>query len=94
MAAAYQIATAADKRRLSEFLVREGQLLLPMVRLIEQAELAIDEMIDVLGRASIEAVAGAFDAGAGGSQVAGESVGRRSPARASAGRDPPEALDA
>lgn len=54
--AEYQIATAADKRKLTEFLIREGQFLLPMVKLIEQSELAIDQMIDVLGRASIEAV--------------------------------------
>lgn len=54
--AEYQIATAVDKRRLSEFLMREGQFLLPMVKLIEQSEKAIDELIDVTGRAAIEAV--------------------------------------
>ena len=54
--AEYQIVTASDKRRLSEFLIREGQFLLPMVKLVEQAELAIDELIDVTGRAAIEAV--------------------------------------
>lgn len=54
--AEYQVIAPADKRQLSEFLIREGQFLLPMVRLIEQAELAIDEVIDVTGRAAIEAV--------------------------------------
>src|SRR5208283_5395303 len=54
--AEYQVATAADKRQLSDFLVREGQFLLPMVKLIEQSELAIEPVIDVMGRASIEAV--------------------------------------
>lgn len=54
--AEYQIATAVDKRQLSEFLMREGQFLLPMVKLIEQSERAIDELIDVTGRAAIEAV--------------------------------------
>ncbi len=54
--AQYQVVTPADRRQLSEFLIREGQFLLPMVKLIEQSELAIDQMIDVLGRASIEAV--------------------------------------
>ena len=54
--AEYQIATAADKRQLTEFLMREGQFLLPMVKLIEQSEKAIDELIDVTGRAAIEAV--------------------------------------
>jgi hypothetical protein len=35
---------------------REWQALLPMLELIEQAEMAVDELIDVAGRATIEAV--------------------------------------
>jgi len=46
----------ASSRELAEFLAREGQLLLPMVDLIAQAECAVDELIDVMGRAAIEAV--------------------------------------
>lgn len=52
----YQIADRKDSRTLAEFLSREGQLLLPMLELIEQAEMAVDELIDVAGRATIEAV--------------------------------------
>ena len=52
----YQIASRSDRRALAEFLSKEGQLLLPMLKLIEQAELAVDELIDVAGRATIEAV--------------------------------------
>jgi putative transposase len=44
------------ERKLAEFLVRNGQALLPMLELIEQSRMAIDELIDVMGRASIEAV--------------------------------------
>jgi putative transposase len=44
------------ERKLAEFLVRNGQALLPMMELIEQSRMAIDELIDVMGRASIEAV--------------------------------------
>jgi hypothetical protein len=44
------------ERKLAEFLVRNGQALLPMLELIEQSRLAIDELIDVMGRASVEAV--------------------------------------
>jgi len=44
------------ERRLAQFLVRHGQALLPMMELIEQSRMAIDELIDVMGRASIEAV--------------------------------------
>ncbi len=45
-----------DTQALVNFLTRQGQALLPMVELIEQSKLAVDELIDVLGRASIEAV--------------------------------------
>jgi putative transposase len=46
----------ANARRLAEFFSRNGQALLPMVDLIEQSRLAVDELIDVAGRATIEAV--------------------------------------
>jgi transposase-like protein len=52
----YEIADRKDSRVLSEFLQKEGQFLLPMVSLIETAQTAIDEVIDVAGRAAIEAV--------------------------------------
>jgi transposase-like protein len=45
-----------DTQALAHFLTKNGQALLPMVELIEQSRLAVDELIDVLGRASIEAV--------------------------------------
>ncbi|HEY6270851.1 MAG TPA: hypothetical protein VIX19_02530, partial [Terriglobales bacterium] len=43
-------------RSLAELLVRNGQGLLPMVELIEQSQKAVDELIDGVGRATIEAV--------------------------------------
>ena len=43
-------------RKLTEFLVGEGQFLLPMLELIEQGRMAIDELIEVMGRGSLEAV--------------------------------------
>ena len=52
----YQMAEARDRKALTEFLVREGQGLLPFVELIADARMAVDEFIDVLGRASLEAV--------------------------------------
>jgi putative transposase len=53
---AYQIIDRRDSEKLAEFLSWEGQFLLPMLSLIEQAEVAVDEVIDVVGRAGIEAV--------------------------------------
>ena len=52
----YQVVTPADRRELTEFLVREGQFLLPMVKLIEEAQTQITQVIDVTGRACIEAI--------------------------------------
>src|SRR5207245_9856716 len=52
----YEIADRKDSRALTEFLQKEGQFLLPIVSLIETAQGAIDEVIDVAGRATIEGV--------------------------------------
>jgi putative transposase len=52
----YHIVEKSDSRGLAEFLVKNGQGLLPMVELIEQSQVAVDELIDVLGRATVEAV--------------------------------------
>ena len=52
----YEVAERADKQVVAEFLKREGQFLMPMVELVERTELAIDEVIEVMGRATIEAV--------------------------------------
>ena len=56
MEKAYHTITQKDTQALTRFLVQNGQFVLPLVSLIEQSRLAIDELIDVLGRAQIEAV--------------------------------------
>ena len=45
-----------NEKELASFLVKNGQALLPMVDLIEQCQLVCDELIDVTGRATIQAV--------------------------------------
>ena len=57
----YRIVSGASKRspgsrELAGWLAKDGQLLMPMVELLEKGERAIDEVIDVMGRATIEAV--------------------------------------
>ena len=52
----YHIEEKKDTQGWVKALVKNGQALLPMVELIEQSKLAVDELIDVLGRAQIEAV--------------------------------------
>ncbi len=45
-----------NEQELARFLVKNGQGLLPMVDLIEQCQVACNELIDVTGRAAIQAV--------------------------------------
>ena len=45
-----------NEQELASFLSKNGQLLLPMVDLVEQSQLALNELIDVTGRAAIQAV--------------------------------------
>jgi putative transposase len=52
----YQISEKNNSRNLAQFLSQDGQGLLPMVELLCQAEMAVDQIIDVAGRATIEAV--------------------------------------
>ena len=52
----YQIADKTDSRKIAEFLSKDGQLLLPFLELICNTEQAVDELIDIAGKAAIEAV--------------------------------------
>jgi len=52
----YQILDRKDSRKLAEYLSQDGQLLLPLLELITNTEAAIDELIDLAGRATIEAI--------------------------------------
>ena len=52
----YQIAETKNRKALLEFLTQHGQQLLPFVELIADTKMAVDEFIDVLGRAALEAV--------------------------------------
>jgi putative transposase len=52
----YQITDKVNSRKIAEFLSKDGQLLLPLLDLICNTEQAVDELIDVVGKAAIEAV--------------------------------------
>jgi putative transposase len=56
MKGSYQIIEQADSAELTEVLSKNGQFLLPMLKLIEEAKMAVDEAIDVTGRATIQAL--------------------------------------
>ena len=48
--------STASSRELADWLATDGHLLMPLVELLEKGERAIDEAIDVMGRATVEAV--------------------------------------
>jgi len=52
----YRKSEVVDSRELTRLLSEGGQLLLPMLELITEAKAAVDELIDVTGRATIGAV--------------------------------------
>ena len=52
----YKIANKTDSKKIAEFLSKDGQLLLPFLEMISNTEQAIDELIDVVGKAAIESV--------------------------------------
>jgi hypothetical protein len=51
----YHLVGKESSGELGRYLAQKGQFLLPMVGLIEQSKMAVDELIDVLGRAQVEA---------------------------------------
>ena len=53
---AYRIVDRSNSQLLRDFLVSNEQVLLPMVKLIEGSRMAIDELVDMLGPASIKTV--------------------------------------
>ncbi len=52
----YKITNKTDSKKIAEFLSKDGQLLLPFLEMISNTEQAVDELIDVVGKAAIEAV--------------------------------------
>ena len=47
---------ALNSRELAAALARDGQMLLPIVELITTGKAVVDEAVDVMGRATLEAV--------------------------------------
>jgi transposase-like protein len=52
----YQITGRKGSAALRQFLTKEGAALLPMVALLEQGQLAVEELVGQLGQATLEAV--------------------------------------
>ena len=75
MKPSYQIVDRKDSQGFARYLAKNGQLLLPLVELLETSRMAVDELIDVLGRASIEAVLQLSAAGMAGEKHQGRKGG-------------------
>lgn len=63
-----------DSQQLAELLSKDGQLILPLLDLVEQAQVAIDDLVDVMGRATIEAVLQMSAPATGRAPAAGQEV--------------------
>ncbi len=75
MKPSYQIVDRKDSQAYARYLAKNGQLLLPLVELLEASRMAVDELIDLLGRASIEAVLQLSAAGVAGEKHQGRKGG-------------------
>ena len=56
MSEAYQIIEKKETQRLAAFVAEHGQAFFPLVSLVEQSQLAVEDLMDVMGRAGLEAV--------------------------------------
>ena len=68
--------TALQSQPLAEALAKDGQLLLPLLDLLNTAEHVIDDLIDVMGRATIEAILKMSAAEVAGPRQQGKKVDR------------------
>jgi len=72
----YQIVDQKDDtRQLAKFLAENGQVLMPMVELIESAQLSVHQLMTRLGRATLEAVLEISAAGVAGENHQGKAGG-------------------
>ncbi len=56
MSREYQITGRKGNAALRQFLAKQGAVLVPMVELMEQGQLAVEELVEQLGKAALEAV--------------------------------------
>jgi len=71
----YQITGKNGSRELARFLAANGQVILPMVELIEESRIAVDDLLEVLGRSTLEAVLAISAAGVAGEAHQGKRGG-------------------
>lgn len=52
----YQALSKNDSRKLAQYLASNAQMTLPLVDLIEQSKMVVDQPIESVGRATVETV--------------------------------------
>ena len=72
----YHILGKDHNEELSEYFSRDGQLLLALVQLLETSEIAVDELIDIAGRSTIETVLKILAQGVAGAKHQGKRRGK------------------
>jgi hypothetical protein len=72
----YHIVGRASREELGRYLAKNGQVLLPRVELIEQSKLAIDALIDVLGRGRSRRCCGCRQKGSRARRIRGRRVAK------------------
>ena len=72
----YHILDKDHNEELSEYFSRDGQLLLALVQLLETSEIAVDELIDIAGRSTIETVLKILAQGVAGAKHQGKRRGK------------------
>lgn len=65
-----------NERKLATFLGQNRQQILPMVELITESRMAIDDLVNAMGRATIRGGVAALSRAGGGSAPAGTKAGR------------------
>ncbi len=72
----YQIVDKNQTRQLTQFFTENGQMLMPMVELIETAQMGIQDLIEMIGRTTIQAVLEISAAGLAGENHQGKAGGK------------------
>ena len=75
MSKAYHNLSKKASSDLAKLLAANGQVILPMVELIEESRMAVDDLIETLGRATVEAVLRISAAGVAGENHQGRKGG-------------------
>ena len=94
MSEAYQIIEKKKTQRLAAFVAEHGQAFFPLVSLVEQSQLAVEDLMDVMGPGGAGGRAFAVGQGLDGRAASRQAGWRGPPARQPGGPGDPEGAQA